>query len=271
MDSSHTTAASIQSKPALEFLVSADWLVGEAHDEGLGLSGPEFQQRLQERRTGALAIDEAQFRKALATTGRTLGDVDLEIMAELASAKIRAKVMESAGEISQREVAAYYRAHGSQFVTPEKRYIDIYNLHSLAAAIRAKREVRAGRDFTEMPIFHEVVEPGEGKRNPSKLAIEKAIFAASPGVLDGPVKLFEDHSIFKVTRIVASKPEPLTQVQRAIGEQLLNKRQRRRLAAFVKSWQRKWIARTNCSPGFVVRRCRQYSGASTAEYALGLD
>ncbi len=254
----------------LQFLISADWLIGEARAQRLSLSGPQFQQRLQERRLDALALGEGEFRQAIAKTGRTVADVRMEIAAELASAKIRAKVIGDVGTASQAEIASYYHSHKVQFLNPERRYFDIYNFHTVAAAMKLKREVQAGKDFAKIS-FHEYLERGEGVREPDKAAIERAVFTAAPGVLLGPVELYGEHSIFDLTKIVPREYKSLAQVHSAIAAQLTSERRQQALGAFAALWRSRWIAKTDCSTGFVVQKCRQYFGPRTREDPVALD
>jgi hypothetical protein len=51
-----------------------------------------------------------------------------------------------------------------------------------------------------------------------------------------------------------------TQVRRSIAASLAHERWVRALRIFIIAWRRKWTAKTDCQPGFVVQKCRQYRG-----------
>jgi hypothetical protein len=121
------------------------------------------------------------------------------------------------------EVARYYRLHRWAYFVPERRAYDIDNLKSVAAAERVKREVQAGRSFASFSL-HEELSRAHGP-SAERRPIERAIFAARPGLLGGPVLLSEygDHSLFEVTRIVTAHYTPLAQVRDSIAARLAGK------------------------------------------------
>lgn len=133
----------------------------------------------------------------------------------------------AAGEHRPRATAAeearYYRLHLQAYFVPERRAFDIDNLRTVAAAERVKREVQAGRSFASFSL-HEELSRAHGP-SAERRPIERAIFAARPGLLSGPVLLPEygDHSLFEVTRIVTAHYTPLAQVRDSIAAQLAGK------------------------------------------------
>jgi len=256
---------------ALEFLISAEWLLGEARARGVSVSGSAVQRGVQARREDLLAGDEGEFEQALAKTGRTVDDVRLEVQAGLASQGIRARVEQAVGVVSQARVAAFYRQHTAQFLSPEVRYFEIDNLPSQAAALKVKREAQAGRGLPKGSFRETLERPSPYPDRPAKAAAEREIFAAKVGQIGGPVKIYEVHSVFVLTKIVARAVKPLAQVQGAIEEQLLAERRRQALLAFVKAWRSRWTATTDCRAGFIVQQCRQYRGAQAPATPALLD
>jgi len=250
---------------ALDFLIVAQWTTQQAEAEHLAPSAAEVKRQVAANEaSGATAISEPQ------GGGVHPGaeDMQIEATAVLASAKIRGALAATV-HVTPGEIADYYRRHRPAFLIPERRYFDLDNLHSQAAAIGVKREVESGKDFATMSL-HEELTHVSGSTPPR--AIERAIFAARPHVLGGPVLLseFDDHSIFEVTRIIPAVYQTLAQVQGAIAAQLTGERRQRALAAFIASWRARWVARTNCRAGYLVPPCRQYAGSHAVEPLFGL-
>jgi hypothetical protein len=106
---------------------------------------------------------------------------------------------------------------------------------------------------------------------PNKTAILRAIFAAKANTLVGPLPLNGMWCFFQVTHVVPGVVQPLASVQGAIARQLASDRQRRELPRLVAAWRAKWIARTDCRPGYVVQKCRQYRGPKAPEDPLAFD
>ncbi len=99
---------------------------------------------------------------------------------------------------------------------------------------------------------------------PVHRVVTKAIFAAKAHVPTGPEPV-NGYSVFEVTRIVAREVQPLSHVRDQIRGQLLQFARTKALDAFIATWRRKWVARTDCAPGYVVQQCAQYRGARAPE------
>jgi hypothetical protein len=95
--------------------------------------------------------------------------------------------------------------------------------------------------------------------------LDRTIFAAGPHVVVGPRLFIGKWYLLRVTRVVPAVTESLEKVRGVIARHLGDEYTRRTLAASVKAWRQKWISRTDCRPGFVVQKCRQYTGARAAE------
>lgn len=247
---------------ALSFLISSQWLLGEAAEEGLKVSKHEIEQRFKDKESTSFPGGEAEFHEFLKATGKEVSDVMFEIQAELTSSRIRQAVASREPKITQAQIAKYYSQNKQRYARPERRYFDIDSLLSEAAARKARREVELGKSFAKMGL-HESLE--RTRSASGKEAIERAVFSARPNVLGGPVRLYGDYSLFEVRRITVAVQPTLAQVQGSIEKQLAAEQQRQTLAEFVKAWRKKWIARTDCRTGYVMPDCKQYTGPMASE------
>jgi foldase protein PrsA len=216
---------------ALEFLISSDWLIAEA-----GARGLEF-------------------------SGATLG-----AEARAAEAKLSRALTGNEAKISQAQVTRYYRQHAAHFESRERRDIDIVEpFSSKAAARRAMRQADHKGNIAKVALRESYSRPNIADIVPAKRTIMRAIFAAPPHALVGPIPLLRFWCFFEVTRVVPGAVKPLAQVRGAIEQQLAAEQQRGTLARFIRAWRQKWIERTSCSPGYVVQKCRQYRGLKAPE------
>jgi len=243
---------------ALELLISAAWLTGAAAGEGVHISGAQVEERLRERGTPTVA------------EGGDAADARLVARSELAEEKMRELLSGGERPISHAEMVAYYRAHLGRFLIPEKRYLAVDNLKTPALALQTKREVEAGERarFTRDALSEQIEATGMAGYDPAEAAIRRAILAARPGVLLGPLRNGE-YSLVEVRRIVAARYRTLAQVQRGLARELAVEEQRWTLSRFTDSWRARWTARTDCSPGYVVQGCSRYRGPLAAPH-LGL-
>lgn len=247
-------------RQALEFLISSAWLTGTLAEEGLRVSDREVRERLREHQT-PLAVEEGD-----------AGDVEFAVHAELAEAKLRQALTRSEHMVTSAQIADYYRAHRRRFLVPERRYFDIENLKTRALALGIKREVQSGRRARFISgVLHEMIEgPSPVKYGRAEDAVRRAILGARSNVLTGPLANGE-YALFEVRRIVAARYEPLARVRGAIEHQLAAEQRRLRLSRFIEAWHTRWVAMTDCYPGYVVQRCRQYIGPRAPEEPLAFS
>ena len=172
----------------------------------------------------------------------------------------------TAGNVTGVQIMTYYERHRQLFTIPEKRVAKFASRTSRSAIDKLKREVESGKDLTSAAqrAVGEVtltVSSPPNRRTP----IEKAIYAAKPSVITNPTGMGTNYYLFKVVQIFPPTTQTLAQVEGTIRKQLVEEAQRRALAAFVKIWRAEWTAKTNCSAGYVVQKCRQYSGPRAPE------
>ena len=222
---------------ALGLLISSEWLVGEAKERRLSVSGSTL--------TAEARSAEAQLRHLLAS---------------------------QEAPITKAVVAAYYRQHITRYERPEQRDIGIVErIATKAAAQRALERVARAKDMTRVAIPESFVKTNLAEVVPRKRAIIKAIFAGKPHTLIGPLPLNEKWCFFEVTSVVPRDVQSLAQLQAAIARRLAAEQQQRTLTDFIAAWRKKWTARTRCSRGYVVQKCSQYRGVEAAEDATAFD
>ena len=261
---------------ALEYLISAQWVIGEAADDGLTLTDGQVTQSLEAKRRRSFPGGRGEFEEFLKAAHQTVADAMLEARVELAKSEVYKRAVSLAHSPTSAEVASYYHQHQQSFVVPERREVEITNRKSAAEGERLKREVAHGLAFATI-AKRETLSRTTGGEPALKIdtltaaALERAVFSAKPNVLAGPVRRRVDYYVFEVMRIVPARLLPLPQVAGAIERQLSAERQRLAVADFVAGWRRKWTARTSCLPAYVVQKCRQYSGPRKPEDPLGLS
>jgi len=225
-------------RQALDVLISSEWLLAEA--SRLGLQAPS---RSAQQEPVAAAQTEA--------------------------ARIRGRLAKSERAITAQQIASYYKANISRFERRERRYIDIVEKLPSEAMARVAMSDLAGAGNGSGAFLHESFDrPVASEVVPPRRRIMRAIFAARPHVVVGPLPLFGHYAVFEVTRIVPSHRQPLAQVRTSIERQLAGEQQRRTLARFVMAWRTRWISRTDCQPGDVMHKCRQYRGPLAPEAPL---
>jgi foldase protein PrsA len=252
------------------FLISSEWVIGEASALGVKASDKEVKARFEQIKTQQFP-SAPQFQKFLSTTGQTTSDLLLRVKLNLLSSKIQQKILKSKATVTQAQIAKYYKENPQRFGTPEKRNLDIILAKTEAAAKKAKQEVASGKSFAS--VAKRVSIDPTSKANGGVLAgvvkgqeektLDTAIFSAKPNVLSGPVKTVFGYYVFKVTGTTAGSQQTLAQAQSSIKQQLTATQQQAALSKFVKDFKKKWTAKTDCRAGYVILDCKQYKAPKT--------
>jgi parvulin-like peptidyl-prolyl cis-trans isomerase-like protein len=248
---------------ALDFLISARWLIGEAKREGAPISAGAVDRGLVERREQGGPVE---FEQELHAAGMSIADAKLEVRAGLAAAAIRRNLKLRAAAISNAEVVSFYQHNPQPFRHHEVRTVElIENLPSARAAEALVRRIGIGRAFSRRAYHEAIAENTDKSRGTAKTPIGRAIFAARPNVVSRPMPLNHAWTVFIVRRIEPATIKPLSQVRGEVLVKLTALRLQRIAASFTTAYETRWKAETSCRPGYVVWRCKQYRGKPTAQ------
>ncbi len=259
----------------LGFLISADWVIGQAEEQGIKLSDKEVLARFDELKKQQFPA-EAKFQAFLASTGQTVSDLLLRVKLSMLTTKIQEKVTKEAKKaVSETAVAKYYNEHKTLYGQPERRDLRIILTKTEAAAKQAKSEIQSGKSFASV-AKSKSIEPtskNDGGETPGVVkgeeqkALGEAVFAANKGVLSGPVKTPFGYYVFEVKATHAPTQQTLAQVKASVKQQLAATQQQTALSKFVKEFEHRWKARTECRVGYVMQRCKQYKEPKTTASA----
>jgi foldase protein PrsA len=272
-----TQYKSLQSE-VLGFLISSQWVIGEASSLGVKLSDAEVKKEFTKIKATQFP-KASEFEKFLASSGQTVSDLLLRVKLNLLSQKIQKKIVKEKSTVTEAQVAKYYSEHKSKYGTPEKRNVRIVLTKTEAAAASAKKEIESGKSFASVAskvsidptskadggLLKEVV-PGEEEK-----ALDTAIFGASKNVLSGPVKTPFGYYIYEVVSVTAGSQQPLSKVKTTIKEQLVATGQQSALSKFVKEFKKKWMSKTECRSGYSVADCKGYKAPKSSGTAKSVE
>jgi foldase protein PrsA len=259
------------SQEVLGFLISSQWVLGEAGSLGVNASDKEVRKRFEQIRTQQFP-KAAEFQKFLTNSGQTVSDLLLRVKLNLLSSKIQQKVVRSKATVTKAAVAKYYKENPARFGVPERRDLEIILTKTEAQAKSAKSEIESGKSFAS--VAKKVSIDPTSKQNGGLLAgvvkgqeekaLDEAAFSAKAGVLQGPIKTPFGVYVFRVKGITPGSTQTLAQSEATIKAQLTATQQQSALTNFVKTFKRKWTGKTDCRAGFVVMDCKQYKAPKSA-------
>lgn len=256
----------------LGFLISANWVLGEAEAQGVKVSDNEVKKQFNQIKSQQFP-KEADFEKFLSTSGQTVSDLLLRVKLDMLSQKIQQKVTKDAGKKpSQQEIKSYYEQHKSQYGQPERRNILIVLTKTQAQAEKAKKEIQSGKSFATVAksVSIDPVSKAAGGSLPGVVkgqeqkALDEAVFKAQLNVLGGPIKTPFGYYLYEVKKTLPASQQPLSSVQSSIQQQLTAQKQQKALSEFVKNFRKKWEARTECRSGYSVKDCKGYKAPATS-------
>jgi len=262
----------------LGFLISSQWVIGEASSLGVKLSDAEVKKEFTKIKSTQFP-KASEFEKFLASSGQTVSDLLLRVKLNLLSQKIQKKIVKEKSTVTEAQVAKYYSENKSKYGTPEKRNVRIILTKTEAQASSAKKEVESGKSFASVAskvsidptskanggLLKEVVKGEEEK------ALDTAIFSASKNVLGGPVKTPFGYYVYEVLSTTPGTQQPLSAVKTTIKEQLVSTGEQTALSKFVKDFKTKWQAKTECRSGYSVADCKGYKAPKTSGTAKSVE
>jgi foldase protein PrsA len=261
----------------LGFLISSDWVLGEAGSLGVKVSDAEAHKQFAKIKSSQFPR-AAEYEKFLASTGQTTSDLLLRVKLNLLSSKIQEKVAKRKHAVSKAEIEKYYNENKQRFGTPEKRNVELILAKTEAEAKKAKQEVESGTSFASVAkkvsidptskanggLLTEVVKGQQEK------ALDEALFSATPNVLSGPLKTAFGYYIYRIKSATAGNQQSLSQAEAAIKSQLTATQSQTALSSFVKEFRKKWMAKTECRSGYVVKDCQQFKEPKTSTPTTGV-
>jgi foldase protein PrsA len=261
----------------LGFLISADWVIGEAEHLGVKISDKEVQKEFEKIKNQQFP-KAGEFQKFLTSSGQSVSDLLLRVKLNLLSAKIQSKVSKSKATPTKAEIEKYYNQHKSTFGTPEKRTIEIILTKEEATAVKAKKEIESGKSFASVAKAVSIDPTTKAKggvivgvtKGEEQQALNSAIFSAKVNTLGGPVKTPFGYYIYEVKSITPGSQQTLAQAEAAIKQQLSTTGQQAALTKFVKDFKTKWTGKTECRTGFSVMDCKGFKAPKGATGASGV-
>src|SRR4051812_3072226 len=247
----------------LQLLISFQWIEGEAKAQGIKVSDKEVRAAFDKQKKQAFP-KAADFQKFLKDSGQTEGDILKRVRLDALSNKIRDKVTKGKDNVTDAQIAAYYNKNKQRFAQPERRDLRIVLTKDKAKAEQAKKALESGQSFKTVAKKYSIdqASKAQGGKLPAvakgqqEKALDTAIFNAKKGKLVGPVKTQFGYYVFDVSKITPASQQSLDQAKTTIKQTLGSQNQQKALDKFVKSFRKRWKAKTDCREGYRTQDCK---------------
>jgi foldase protein PrsA len=247
----------------LQLLISFKWIDGEAKAQNIKVSDKEVKASLDKQVKQAFP-KAADFDKFLKDSGQTKADITERVRQTLLQDKIREKVTKGKDAVSDAEIADYYNKNKQRFAQPERRDLSIVLTKGKAKAEQAKKALERGESFKKVAKKYSIdqASKAQGGKLPAvakgqqEKALDNAIFSAKKGKLVGPVKTQFGWYVFKVDKVTPASQQSLDQAKTTIKQTLASQNQQKALDKFVKSFRKRWKAKTECANAYRTQECK---------------
>jgi foldase protein PrsA len=243
----------------VSFLIQSQWLEGESKDKKISVTDKSVQQQFKTIKQQQYP-QESAFQSFLKSSGLTIPDILYRLKLNGLSTKLQQQIVKGKDKVSQAQIAQYYNTHKSQFAQPERRDLLIVLTKTQANANKAKAALQHGQSWKSVVkkystdqqskltggLLQGVVKGQEDK------ALDTAAFTAAKGKLLGPIKGQFGFYVFEVKKITPGTTQSLKNATLAIRQQLISQGQQTAVNAYVKTFDKKWKAKTDCRKGFQV-------------------
>jgi foldase protein PrsA len=247
----------------LQFLISAQWIVGEAKDQGIKVTDAEVTKQFDTTKAQSFP-KEADFQKFLKSSGMGLDDLKFRVKVQALSDKLRTKVTKGKDTVTTAQISDYYNKNKARFAQPERRDLHVVLTKTKAKADAAKAELASGKSWAEVAKKYSIDQASKNQggkllavaKGQQEKALDDAVFKASKGKKYGPVKTQFGYYVFDVSKITQATQQTLTQATPTIKQLLQSQNQQKALDDFVKDFQKRWKDKTDCRKDFVTQDCK---------------
>lgn len=255
---------------ALGEVLDAIWIQGQAAEMGLSVTPKEIAAELTKLKEQAFKT-EKQYQEFLEEAHYTKADVLERVTIQMLSSQIQEKITEKARVPSNREIEDYYEAaKSSQYTTPESRDIRVVKNKDKAQVEAAKTALEKDDSNKSWEKVAQKYSTDTTKGNGGLQSavsegtlgepLDKAVFAAPQGELQGPLKEPNTYTVFEVMKITPEKVQSLEEVKSQISTQLAEQAKQELFSGFVRNYGTTWTSRTFCAADFTIARCANFTG-----------
>jgi foldase protein PrsA len=247
----------------LQFLISAQWIQGEASDQDVKVSDSEVNKQFQQTKKQSFP-KEKDYAKFLKDSGMSQEDILFRVKLDTLSNKLREKVTKGKDKVTDAQIATYYNKNKQRFAQPERRDLRIVLTKDKGKADQARAAIASGQPFKNVAKKYSIDQASKSQggvllavaKGQQEKALDSAVFKAKKGQLVGPVKTQFGYYVFKVQKITPASQQSLKQAKETIKQLLASQNQQKALDSFVKDFRKKWKDKTNCAKGFTTQDCK---------------
>ena len=255
----------------MQLLIQNEWVAGEAEQQDVKVTDAEIKKAFDEQKKQSFP-KEKDYQQFLKTSGFTEEDVRFRVRLEQLSNKLREKIVKGKDKVTDAQVKTYYEKNKKRFAQPERRDLRIVLTKDRARAADARSALDGGQSWKSVAKKFSIDQASKNQggallavaKGQQEPALDKAVFAAKKGELEGPVKTQFGWYVFSVQKVTPASQQSLQQATSTIKGILASENQQKALDTFIKDFQKEWKEKTNCRKGYVTQDCKNAPKTKTS-------
>jgi len=247
----------------MQTLISQKWLQGEADALGVKVTDAEVKKQFDMQKKSSFPED-AKYQEFLKQSGQSEEDILVRVKIDVLSTKIREKIVKGKDQVSEAELTKYYNENKARFSQPARRDLLVVLTKTEAKAKTAKAQIEGGKPWGKVAKKLSIDQQSKamGGKLPAVAQgqqdkqFDEAIFKAKRNQLVGPIKTQYGFYVFKVTKVTDATQQSQQEASTTIKQLLSSQKQQKALDTFVKTFTKKWKARTECRKAYATTDCK---------------
>ena len=243
-------------RAAFQLLAGSTYILQEAKRQDVDVPAAEVDKGIDAYFTQSGAKTPADRDKILQQLGIEVDDLRYQQRVSLLSTALRERVSKAVPKPSAEAVEAAYAKEPQRWAKPSQRDLRAVIAPDKASAEQAKAALEGGATFGEVTKKYSVdasLAEGQGmiedlKPGSNAAVLERPVFAAPLGELQGPLSVDGGWIVFKVQKITPLPEQDLEAAGDAIRRDLRGAAQTKATNTFITGLRDRWKARTRCTP-----------------------
>jgi parvulin-like peptidyl-prolyl isomerase len=255
-------------------LLNTAWITGEGEELGIKVTAKEIETELAKVKKESFKTEKA-FQEFMKESHFTEEDVNDRLELQILSTKIQEKITKEAPPVTESEAEEYYEAEkATQYTkkpTRDVRVVVNENKKEVEAAQKALEADNSAKNWEKVTKKYSPTTATNGglqKEIAEEFLTEplkKDIFKSATGELIGPVKQEKNYLLLEVVKLHPEKTQSFAEVKSTIQTTLTSENESKYFEEWVKGFQSKWVARSQCASGFEIEQCANYPASKQLE------
>jgi parvulin-like peptidyl-prolyl isomerase len=259
---------------AIGELLNTAWITGEGEELGIQVTSKEIETELAKVKKESFKTEKA-FQEFMEESHFTEEDVNDRLELQILSTKIQEKITKEAPPVTEAEAKEFYEAEkAAQYTKKPTRDVRVVvnenkkEVEAAQKALEADNSAKSWEKVTKKYSPTTATNGGLQKEIAEEFLTEplkKDIFKSATGELVGPVKQEKNYLLLEVTALHPEKVQTFAEVKTTIQTTLTSEKEQKFFEEWVKGFQTKWVARSQCASGFQIEQCANYPASKQLE------